>query len=82
MDDRLRWFGLGYWATVGVLGGACLANGFVATLEDDVPGGFNNPDGNATPRYVVVLKWVFRGFIAFAALGFVALATVIIRDQG
>ena len=32
--------------------GAMVVNGFVATLEDDLPGGFNNPDGKSTTRYV------------------------------
>ncbi|MDQ1552466.1 MAG: hypothetical protein QOD50_1888 [Actinomycetota bacterium] len=31
---------------------AVLVNGVVATLEDDLPGGFNNPDGTSTPEYV------------------------------
>jgi hypothetical protein len=76
-----RWWGLSYWATMAILVGASLLNGFVAAVEDDIPGGFNNPDGTATPRYVVVLKWVFRGFVALATLGCVALAAAIIRDQ-
>jgi hypothetical protein len=31
---------------------AVLVNGVVATLEDDLPGGFNNPDGTSTPEYL------------------------------
>jgi hypothetical protein len=31
---------------------AWLMNGFIATYEDDIPGGFNNPDGTSTPAYV------------------------------
>jgi hypothetical protein len=45
---------------------ALFANGLLATLEDDLPGGFNNPDGSATPRYVRVVAGVTRG--AFATL--------------
>ena len=30
---------------------AIVINGLVATLEDDLPGGFNNLDGKHTPRY-------------------------------
>lgn len=37
-----------------IVAGAVLINGFVATLEDDLPGGFNNPDGSQTPRYAKV----------------------------
>jgi hypothetical protein len=44
-------------------GAAVLANGLLATLEDDLPGGFNNPDGATTPRYARVLgsvgRWAF-----------------------
>jgi hypothetical protein len=39
---------------------ALLANGLVATLEDDLPAGFNNPDGSATPRYARVIVRVAR----------------------
>ena len=35
----------------GILVAAVLVNGFVATVEDDLPGGFNNPDGTLTPIY-------------------------------
>jgi len=45
---------------------ALLANGLFLTLEDDSPGGFNNPDGLATPRYAKVMAAVFR--IAFPVL--------------
>jgi hypothetical protein len=76
-----RWSGLGFWATVAILAAAWLVNGVVAVVEDDVPGGFNNPDGTSTPRYVVVLKWVGRGFIGIAVLGCVALAGLIVRDH-
>ena len=41
---------------------ACLLlNGLAATLEDDLPGGFNNPYGTRTPRYVAVSSWIIRG---------------------
>lgn len=46
---------------------AILANGLFATLEDDLPGGFNNPDGTATPRYALVVSWVVRGIGLLAA---------------
>jgi hypothetical protein len=37
---------------------ALLANGLLATLEDDLPGGFNNADGSATPRYARIVARV------------------------
>jgi hypothetical protein len=50
---------------------AVLVNGLLATLEDDLPGGFNNPDGTATPVYASripsVGKWVLSiALVAFA----------------
>jgi hypothetical protein len=38
---------LNFWACLGMTAGAVVVNGLVATLEDDLPGGFNNPDGEA-----------------------------------
>ncbi len=38
------------WAVV-VAGLGIVVNGLVATVEDDLPGGFNNPDGTSTPAY-------------------------------
>lgn len=40
---------------------AIFVNGLVATLEDDLPGGFNNPDGSKTPPYVRRVVWMVRG---------------------
>jgi len=76
-----RWSGLSFWATVVILAAAWLVNGVVAVVEDDVPGGFNNPDGTSTPSYVVVLKWVGRGIIGIAILGCISLAGLIVRDH-
>jgi len=53
--------GWSFWWVFGIGAAAILANGLVATVEDDLPGGFNNPDGKATPRYVVLVGWVVRG---------------------
>ena len=58
--------GLGYWPAFAIVAGAVMFNGFVATVEDDLPGGFNNPDGADTPRYIGVVTWVVRGFILLA----------------
>jgi|SRR5579872_327078 len=38
--------------------GAIFLNGLVATYEDDIPGGFNNPDGKSTPQYVASVNRV------------------------
>jgi hypothetical protein len=47
--------------TFGILIAALLINGFIATLEDDLPEGFNNPDGKRTPPVagsgVLIAKW-------------------------
>jgi hypothetical protein len=47
---------------------ATLANGLLATLEDDLPGGFNNPDGTDTPPYVQRLRGSVWRTIAVLAL--------------
>ena len=40
--------GLEFWWAFLIVAAATLINGWVATLEDDLPGGFNNPDGTRT----------------------------------
>lgn len=66
---------LEFWWAFLIVAGAILVNGWVATLEDDLPGGFNNPDGTSTPRYAVVTGWVIRslgvvlGLLCILALG-------------
>ena len=66
---------LPFWWAFLIVAGAILINGWVATLEDDLPGGFNNPDGTHTPRYAVVTGWVIRALgvvlvlLCLAALG-------------
>jgi hypothetical protein len=63
-----------WWAFV-IVAGALVVNGWVANLEDDLPGGFNNPDGAAIPRYAAITGWVVRGLgVLLAALCLVALA--------
>jgi hypothetical protein len=52
---------LNFWPVFAITIVAMLINGWVATLEDDLTGGFINPDGTATPRYAVVVMWVLRG---------------------
>jgi hypothetical protein len=67
--------GLEFWWAFLIVAGAILINGWVATLEDDLPGGFNNPDGTHTPKYAIVTGWIVRGLgavliiLCLAALG-------------
>lgn len=42
----LSWLsGLPFWAGAGIVAVALLVNGAVAEVEDQAPGGFNNPKG-------------------------------------
>jgi len=59
---------LNFWVCLGITASAVLVNGWVATLEDDLPGGFNNPDGKHTPRYAIITGWVVRGVGVVAIL--------------
>ena len=68
--------GLGFWWALLIVAFAIGINGFIATLEDDLPGGFNNPDGTATPRYAKYVGWVLRSIIAIFLLVAVALIGV------
>ena len=63
--------GMAYWPALGIVLVAFLVNGFVATVEDDLPGGFNNPDGTDTPAYMSTVRWIVRG------IGLVALAIIV-----
>ena len=54
---------LNFWLCLGITVVAFVVNGWVATLEDDLPGGFNNLDGKHTPRYAVITGWVLRGLL-------------------
>ena len=58
-----RWSNLGYWTSFIVVAAAILMNGFIATVEDDLPGGFNNPDGTDTPKYITYVVWSVRAII-------------------
>jgi len=40
---------------------AMFLTGLLAIFEDDLPGGFNNPDGSNTPEYVAKVSSVGRG---------------------
>jgi|SRR5215831_19008121 len=62
---------LSFWTAFAMSAVAIFANGLIATVEDDAPGGFNNPDGSATPAYVsrisIVLK-VVAGVLALVVV--------------
>jgi len=51
---------LHFWWAFLLVAGAIFANGLLATLEDDLPGGFNNPDGTHTPKYVRGVAFAVR----------------------
>jgi len=38
-----RWAGVPFWVSAAIVVSAILINGFVALIEDEIPGGFNNP---------------------------------------
>ena len=58
---------------------AVLVNGLLATVEDDLPGGFNNPDGSATPPYVAVVRSTFA-VLSLACAGVAVWMAVISQD--
>ena len=59
--------GIGFWLAFGIAVAAMLINGFIATVEDNAPGGFNNPepgdDAKAQPAIAYIKRFV--GFIIF-----------------
>ena len=59
---------MGFWWSFLIVAGAMLINGWIATFEDDLPGGFNNPDGTRKPRYAIVASWGLRALGAVLAL--------------
>ena len=67
---------LAYWPAFGIVLFALVVNGFVATVEDDLPGGFSNPSGTDTPGYVSKVAWIVRG-IGLVALAMIVFATVL-----
>lgn len=68
--------GMAFWWAFLIVAAAILINGWVATLEGDLPGGFNNPDGTHTPRYAVVTGWVVRGLGAVLVLLFAVVLVI------
>ena len=66
-----------FWAAFLMSVGAILVNGLLATLEDDLPGGFNNPTGSATPRYAVIATHVGRWLVAAVCVVFAVVAALL-----
>ena len=65
-----------FWLAFGIAVVALFVNGWVATLEDDISGGLNNPDGTETPPYVIRTGWIIRSVgvpFALACVGVFAL---------
>ena len=54
-----------------VVVGAVFVNGVVATIEDDAPGGFNNPDGATPPT--MWPRWLTHSGRGLAALAGIVL---------
>jgi hypothetical protein len=61
--------GLSFLAVAAIVTAAILINGLIATLEDDMPGGFNNPDGANTPRYALMLSSASKPLFTLFSLG-------------
>ena len=55
-----EYMGLNFWFSLATAITCFLLNGLLATLEDDLPGGHNNPDGASTPAYVSYVVWSVR----------------------
>lgn len=67
------------WAVLAIVIIAILVNGVLATIEDDRPGGFSNPDGASTPRYLRVLPPIVRwllGTLCFAVATFMTITAL------
>jgi len=71
-------FGFKYWWVFLLLPlglAVMFLTGLLATFEDDLPGGFNNPDGSDTPEYVVKVSSIGRGItIGVLGISFILIA--------
>lgn len=63
--------GLDFWFSFGIAISCFVANGLLATFEDDLPGGHNNPDGASTPKYVTYAVWGIRIIGIIALIGII-----------
>jgi len=52
--------GFSFLATLAIVVVAMAINAAVITIEDDMPGGSENPDGSATPDYTRTVGWTLR----------------------
>ena len=74
--------GMGFWWAFVIVAATVFINEWVTTLEEDLPGSFNNPDGSHTPIYTVVTRWAIRGMgVAFVVLCLVALGLYFFNSQ-
>ena len=69
------------WIVLAVItAGGIFINGLLATIEDDLPGGFNNPDGTQTPRYVLTVRTVLWAIAS--AIAVLVLSSIILDHYG
>jgi hypothetical protein len=45
------WFDVNFWLVIAIVIFALLVNGIVAVIEDDAPGGFNDPGDESSPTH-------------------------------
>ena len=45
-----KWLGGGFWLGFGLVAFGMFVNGWIATIEDEGPGGFNNPRATGKGR--------------------------------
>ena len=65
------WAKLNFWLIFLMMLGSVWINGIIATLEDDMPGGFNNPDDTdpPPPKKKTIGDWILWGIFALV-IGF------------
>lgn len=58
---------LNFWACLVIVVGAMLLNGYVATVEDEWPGSFNNPEpappSDLRRRVAKSTEWLLRAIV-------------------
>jgi hypothetical protein len=77
---------LPFWPVLATVLIALFVNGLLTTLEDDLPGGFNNPDGSspayarALSRFFAAARWALIVALWGAAIFMLVLTTRDPRD--